>query len=65
MWKDQLSAQDLMKERTHLQDRYTIYETLELDIRGYNFALIELADFENDNNFIAEGKKNLEEFMYQ
>ena len=57
MWKDQLSAQDLMKERTHLQDRYNKYKTLELDIRD-TIALIELADFENDNNFIKEGKKS-------
>lgn len=59
MWKDQLLAQELMKERTQLQDRYTIYETLELDIKD-TISLIELAELENDNNFIAEGKKNLE-----
>ena len=48
-----------MKERTQLQDRFTIYETLELDIKD-TISLIELAELENDNNFIAEGKKNLE-----
>jgi len=59
LWKDQLLAQELMKERTQLQDRFTIYETLELDIKD-TISLIELAELENDNNFIAEGKKNLE-----
>ena len=49
-----------MKERTHLQDRYTKYETLALDIKD-TITLIELADFENDKNFIKEGKKNLED----
>ena len=48
-----------MKERTHLQDRYTKYKTLELDIKD-TITLIELAESENDDNFIKEGKKSLE-----
>ena len=50
-----------MKERTYLQDRLTKYKGLELDIAD-TISLIELADAENDNNFIIDGKKKLEDF---
>ena len=49
-----------MKERTYLQDRLTKYEYLELEIAD-TVSLIELAEAENDNNFIKEGKSKLEE----
>jgi len=61
LWKDQVSAQILMKERTYLQGRLTKYEDLKLDIADTT-ALIELADTENDIDFIIEGKNKLEEF---
>ena len=51
-----------MKERTYLQDRLTKYKGLELDIAD-TISLIELADAENDNNFIIDGKKKLEGFF--
>ena len=51
-----------MKERTYLQDRLTKYKGLELDIAD-TISLIELADAENDNNFIIDGKNKLEEFF--
>jgi|TARA_B110000459_G_C16576217_1_gene478893 peptide chain release factor 2 len=51
-----------MKERTYLQDRLTKYKGLELDIAD-TISLIELADAENDNNFIIDGKKKLEDFF--
>ncbi|MDB9762866.1 peptide chain release factor 2 [Alphaproteobacteria bacterium] len=61
LWKDQASAQILMKERTYLQDRLTKYEALKLDIADTT-SLIELAEAENDIDFIIEGKNKLEEF---
>jgi peptide chain release factor 2 len=50
-----------MKERTYLQDRLIKYEDLELDI-AETTSLIDLADAENDIDFIMEGKNKLEEF---
>ena len=60
LWKDQDYAQDLMKERTSLNDRLTKYEDLVLDISD-NIDLLELEDLENDEDFMTDGKIKLEE----
>ena len=60
LWKDQDYAQDLMKERTSLNDRLTKYEDLVLDISD-TIDLLELADLENDEDFMTDGKIKLEE----
>ncbi|HIG08851.1 MAG TPA: peptide chain release factor 2 [Alphaproteobacteria bacterium] len=60
LWDDQISAQQLMKDRTYLEDRLTNYQELEFDIKD-NISILELADAENDNDLLEEGKNKLEE----
>ena len=55
LWDDQISAQQLMKDRTYLEDRLTNYQELEFDIKD-NISILELADAENDNDLLEEGK---------
>ena len=49
-----------MKDRTYLEDRLTNYQELEFDIKD-NISILELADAENDNDLLEEGKNKLEE----
>ena len=49
-----------MKDRTYLEDRLTNYRELEFDIKD-NISILELADAENDNDLLEEGKNKLEE----
>ena len=49
-----------MKDRTYLEGRLTNYEELEFDIKD-NISILELADAENDNDLLEEGKNKLEE----
>ena len=49
-----------MKDRTYLEDRLTNYKELEFDIKD-NISILELADAENDNDLLEEGKNKLEE----
>ena len=51
-----------MKERTYLDDRLNKYKNLELDVAD-TISLIEIAESENDNNFIKEGKNKLEDLF--
>ena len=49
-----------MKDRTYLEDRLTNYQELEFDIKD-NISILELAEAENDNDLLEEGKNKLEE----
>ena len=49
-----------MKDRTYLEDRLTNYQELEFDIKD-NISILELAESENDNDLLEEGKNKLEE----
>ena len=49
-----------MKDRTYLEGRLTNYQELEFDIKD-NISILELADAENDNDLLEEGKNKLEE----
>ncbi len=49
-----------MKDRTYLEDRLTNYQELEFDIKD-SISILELADAENDNDLLEEGKNKLEE----
>ena len=49
-----------MKDRTYLEGRLTNYQELEFDIKD-NISILELAEAENDNDLLEEGKNKLEE----
>ena len=49
-----------MKDRTYLEGRLTNYQELEFDIKD-SISILELADAENDNDLLEEGKNKLEE----
>jgi len=49
-----------MKDRTYLEGKLTNYQELEFDIKD-NISILELAEAENDNDLLEEGKNKLEE----
>ncbi|MBX7146086.1 MAG: peptide chain release factor 2 [Alphaproteobacteria bacterium] len=58
LWDNSAHAQKLMRERTHLQFSINSYQNLLKELED-TIALIELAEFENDQEIIAEAEATL------